>query len=143
VTAPLFTEEAVSRYGWRRGITMESPVLPCVDVDGPLRAVPLGSFRCYATRKGHRVFYTGLVQPVDENIVGIFRQIGADEKFLHLCLNLKRYCMRVSPKQQEELLPRQAICRLHGQRGPIRPEWEAFLARHDELCLRPDALVLV
>ena len=144
IPGPYFRETWATRRGWMPNrLMLETSFLPCIDFDGPIQILPPGAFRSYETSQGHRVFLTDRVEPVSDLLLNLFTRMGADPKYVGFCRSMGFYRMRVSPKQQEELLPRQAICRLHAQRGPIRPEWEAFLARHDELCLRPDALVLV
>lgn len=124
-------------------MVLETERLPCADFDGPVLHPPSEPFRIYRTSRGFHLFLVGrLVNSVDE-VLPLFCSMGVDEKFIAYCVRFRSFRIRCSPKRKELLDPGEAICTLLGQQGGARPEWSAFLARHDELCLRPGARLLV
>lgn len=122
---------------------LETPCLPCADFDGPVRRVPAEPFRSYRTSRGYHIFLVGrVINPVEE-VLWLFSEMGADRSYIKGCRLSQNFRMRVGPKRQAGLLPGQAVCTLLGQQGEALPQWSDFIARHDELCLRPGAMMLV
>lgn len=144
MSLPVFQEVSVTRKKWIPDrLVLETPCLPCGDFDGPALHLPGEPFRSYRTSQGYRIFLIRRVVASVEEVLPLFRSMGADPKYLSFCRLQQNFRMRVSPKQQDGLGQGQAICTLLGQVGEALPEWGGFIARHDELCLRTGATLLV
>lgn len=141
---PYFREIYVSSPKWiPNRLVLETSCLPCADFDGPILQVPNEPFRAYRTSRGHHLFLIGRVVKSVNEVTGLFASMGADPAYLGFVEKRGVFRVRVSPKNQDGLGPFQAIYSLYGQIGQPRDEWGAFLARHDELCLRSGATLLV
>ena len=87
--------------------------------------------RAYRTHKGHRVFYTGRVDPDFDLMIEKMRSDGADKVYCDIAHRRRYYAARIEPKYN---LPRGddwAICRLLFEHGQRNPAWNEIINIHD------------
>jgi len=105
---------------------------PIGDFDNPGVHLPAEPLRIYRTAHGWRVFFIGRH---DVNVDDMFDELdalGGDPLYSRYGRKKRYFAMRVDPKTHP-VPPNWAVTSLVEQTGPLRPEWERLVSRHDAL----------
>lgn len=91
--------------------------------------------RTYRTRKGYRVFFTGLYNPDFKEMIAKLYALGCDHKYIKFLKRNLFYSSRIEPKMGiKKPLPKNwGICQLVSETGTRLEPWNEFIDVHDYL----------
>lgn len=116
---------------------------PVGDFDRPDIRLPDEPMRIYQTRHGYRVFFTGRYNTNINSMFDELDALGGDPLYSKFARQRRYFACRIEPKEMPAPEP-WSICRLVGENGGPLPEWEKFIAYHDQAtnALAPDTFLV-
>jgi len=105
---------------------------PIGDFDRDDISLPDEPMRIYKTMNGWRVFFTGRHNVDVNTMFDELDTLGGDPLYSKYARKRRYFAVRVEPKMVPTPSP-SSVALLMGENGKPLPEWEKFIAMHDEM----------